>query len=374
MGAALRIFSAPDHHSPITNHSITMSRKVSSAPAAPSALTSPQALSKAIAHARNLINADLPPLATDGHNPVGQVLQLANDSRFVEANFDQPLTTYARGWRDPNNIEATLEFFAPRTPVTPRFTYKSATFIEQFLSELVDDIRAIGANFKRVEYTGTEVNSRTYNRGLMMVVDLDEATDGWEQRAVSRLMQRLRRNSLRRAIALLSAAATNTAKTWDTSAGKDPDQDVISDLVTIGTANGVGANRVGYGHTAWSKRGLALRAQNTAGGYASAGLTPEQLAGVLMVDQVMVSKERYASTASALAEIVSNLVLMFHAIAGATTEDASNIKRFVSPTSQGGDEAVYVWQISPKLMGVAVEHYENTAITSTLGIRKFTVS
>lgn len=302
----------------------------------------------------------------------GQVY-LANASRFVESHFDEPLTTYAAGWRDPNNIDMSLEFFAPATRVPMRFTYRTATNAQEFFSE-TEDRRGIGASFKRVEYSGDEVEARCHNRGLMLVVDLDEETDGWEQRAVARLTRRLKRNSLRRAVALLSAAATNTAKTWDATAGTDPDQDVLTDLVTAATASGIRPNRVGYGDTAWSKRQLSHRAQDNAGGYTSAGLTPEQVAQFLNVDQVMVSRERYQSAAATKAEIVNNLVIMFYAMSGQDREDPSNIKRFTAPTAQGGPLGVYIWQISPKLMGVAVEHYENIAITSTLGIRKFTVS
>jgi hypothetical protein len=332
------------------------------------------AISRDLGIAASLINAQLEPeYLSDSHCRPGVIHRLVNDSRFIQTNFDEPLTTYSVGYRDPNNIEATLEFFAPATTVNRRFTYKTQTNAEEFYSDS-DDQRAIGGAFKEVKYSGTEVEAKTINRGLMMVVDLDEATPGWEQRTVAKLTRRLMRNSLRRAVTLLSAAATNTAKTWDATAGKDPDQDVITEQVTASTASGVAFNRVGYGHTAWAKRGLSHRAQDTAGGFASASLTPEQLAGVLQVDQVLVSRERYQTGAATKAEIVSNLVLMFHAMGGADLEDASNIKRFVSPTSQGGMRAVYIWQIGPKQMGVAVEQYELSAITATLGIRKFTVS
>ena len=80
--------------------------------------------------------------------------------------------------------------------------------------------------------------------------------------------------ALRRAIALLSAAATNTAKTWDTTAGKDPDSDVNTELVTAADLSGIRPSRVGFSDTSWSKRLLAHRAQNTAGGFASAAMTP----------------------------------------------------------------------------------------------------
>jgi hypothetical protein len=314
-----------------------------------------------------------PALVPDAGDLRPGVIALANEARFTETYYSEPLTNYGVGFRDPNNIDATLEFFAPEVPTSRRFEFKKAANAEEFLSE-TDDLRAIGASFKSVEYTGTSVNEKTLNKGLTIVVDLDNATAGWEQRTVAKLIRRLKRNELRRAIALLSAAATNTAKTWDTTAGKDPDQDVLSDLVTAATASGISPNRVGYGHTAWTKRRLSLRAQNLSGQAGSAGMNEAELAGFLGVDQVLVSKERYQSGAAAKTEVVNNLVLMFAAMSGADTEDPSNIKRFISPVEGGGYVRVYVQQISAKLVAITVEHYSNIVITSTLGIRKFTVS
>lgn len=309
---------------------------------------------------------------------------IANESVFTQQYFDEPLTTYAVGWRDPNNIDQTLEHFAPATPAPRRFTYKEWTNIEEFLAEGTnDDLRAIGAEFPTVKFTGKETHARTENRGLRLRVDLDEVASpdsplaggiaSYQQRAVAKIMRRLSRSSLRRAIALLSAAATNTAKTWDVTAGKDPDQDVLSELVLGTTASGIRPNRIGYGETAWTKRGLSHRAQNTAGGYASAGLNPDSV-GMLFGAQAYVSRERFSALGASLSEIVNNLVLMFFAEGGADVEDPSNIKRFVSPTDAGGPIRVYVQQVTSKLVDITVEKYELLKITSTLGIRQFTIS
>ena len=322
--------------------------------------------------------------AASGEIKPGEI-HLANESVFTQQYFDEPLTNYAIGWKDPNNIQDALEFFAPEVNVPRRFTYKEFTNIEQFLSEGTnDDLRAIGGEFPTVKYTGVETHARTDNRGLRIRVDLDEVADpssalagglpAYQARAVERLKERLARNSLRRAVALLSAAAVNTGKTWDTTAGKDPDQDLLTDLVTGTTARGIRSNRVGYGETAWTKRGLSLRAQNTAGGYASAGLSPDAVAALLAVDEVHINRSRYSAAGAALTEIVNNLVLSFFALKGADLEDASNIKRFVSPVEGGGPLRVYVQQVTSKLVDITVEKYESIKIVSTLGIRQFTVS
>jgi hypothetical protein len=300
----------------------------------------------------------------------------ANAALFTEGTFSQPLTDFAVGFRDSNDIEASLQFFAPRVSVSSRFEYAVASNIEEFFSETDDDLRPVRGDFKEVEYTEAKVLGKTENRGLSITVDLDQVKENpnWRNDKTAKLLRRLRRNALRRAVALLSAAAVNTGKTWDTTAGKDPDQDVLSELVLAATASGVRPNRVGFGDTTWSKRGLAHRAQNTAGGFASASMTPEALAALLAVDKVHIARERFQSTASAKAEVLGALVLLFMALDNADTEDSSNIKRFVSPCEGGVDVRVYEQQITSKLIRLTVEHYEKTAITSTLGIRKLTIS
>jgi hypothetical protein len=300
---------------------------------------------------------------------------LANDSRFSESYFNQPLTGFAVGWRDPNDIQGTLNFVAPPVTVGRYFTYAEATNADEFITD-TDDERAIGAEFKRVEFTATKTTAKTANKGLTYRVDTDEVKDtpNWRQDKVAKLLRRIYRNDLKRAVTLLAAAATNTAKTWDTTAGKDPDYDVIADLVTASDSSGVRPTRLLYGDTAWQKRLLSLRAQNLAGQGMSAGMTPEELARFLTVDRVYISRERYQSSATAKTQVVANLVLMFNAADGLDTEDASNIKRFVSPTMDGGLVRVYEQQMGPHIIDLTVEHYSLVKITSTLGIRKFTVS
>jgi hypothetical protein len=310
----------------------------------------------------------------------GQVL-FANDSRFLESYFSEPLTNYAVGWRDPNNLEASLQFIAPAVPVGRRFEWKKAANAEEFLSEVVDDQRAIGSDFKRVEYTATDVTDKTINKGLTYIADLDNVNVNdpqWQNAKIGKLLRRLFRNEYRRGITAISAAATNTAVTWDTTAGKNPDQDLKDGLITATTATGVRPNRVLYGDTAFNKRGLSYEGQtgSTAFGQVAA-LTIDQLAARLMVDKVLVSRERYQSSASAKSEIVSNLVFAFFAEDGVDTEDPSNVKRFVSQFSAeqgGGLVRVYVQQLSSKLVALTVEHYSKIVITFSTGIRKWTVS
>lgn len=300
---------------------------------------------------------------------------LANATRFTEAFFSEPLTTFAVGFRDPANILDELEFVAPRVSVGRRFEFASDVNAEEFYSE-TDDIRAIGSDFKKVVYKSSKTNSKTHNKGLTLRVDMDEVADqpNWREQKTQKLLRRLWRNELRRAIALLSANATNTAKTWDTTALKDPDMDLNTDLIAGAALLGFKVNRVLFGETAWSKRFLSHRSQTVAGGFASSTMTPAQVAGLLGLQEVRVSSARYATSATARTEIVSNLVIEFFAESGMDTEDASNIKRFVSPCEGGGDVRVYEQQVSSKIIEISVEHYSNIVATSTTGLRKLTIS
>lgn len=308
----------------------------------------------------------------------GQIL-FANDSRFMETYYSEPLTNYAVGWRDPSNILASLEFIAPTVPVGRRFEWKQAANAEEFLTEATDDERAIGSDFKRVEYTAKDQNDKTINRGLTYIADLDNVSGpNWMNDKVAKLLRRLYRNEFRRGITLINGAATNTALTWDTTAGKNPDQDLKTDLLTATSASGIRPNRILYGDTAFNKRSLCYEGQSGATAFAQvAGMNLEQLAARLMVDKIMVSRERYQSSASAKSEIVSNLVFAFYAEDGVDTEDPSHTKRFVTafgPEQGGGFVRVYVHQISSKLMAISVEHYSKVVVTFPTGIRKWTIS
>ena len=196
----------------------------------------------------------------------------------------------------------------------------------------------------------------------------------WREVFTTRLLQRVLRNELRRAITVIAGAATNTAKTWDTTAGRDPDQDVLTDLIAAVDDSGVRPNRLLYGDVAWNKRLVAHRAQATAGGYASAGLTPVELAGFMGVDGVRISRERYQSTAALKGKVVPDIVLEFFAEDGLGPDDPSHAKRFWSAVEGGGKYRVYEQQISANLIDLTVEHYSNVAVTSTVGLRKLTIT
>jgi hypothetical protein len=300
-------------------------------------------------------------------------IEEANASLLDSTNLSEALTNYAVGWRDESGLDEALNFFAPEVPVGMRFEYRQFNNADDFETD-TDDARSIYAGFKEIIEGGSTVQDKLVNRGLMISVDEDEIQDdpNWRERKVRKILNRIKRNSLIRAVALLDAAAGNTAVTWDTTAGKDPDQDVENALAAAADSSGMMPNRVAYGETARLKRKTSLRAQTHAGGFANAGMNATELASYLGVDQVLFAKSRYG-TGATKTRLMANLVLSFTAYNGADTEDASNIKRFYR-LLDGQRYRVYEWRPSPKKYCLAVEHYERTRITSTLGIRKNTVS
>ncbi|MHB1309169.1 MAG: hypothetical protein ACYDC1_24790 [Limisphaerales bacterium] len=302
-------------------------------------------------------------------NPPG-VICAANEARFTSTYFSEPLTAYTVGWQDPENLEAILDELFPSIEVPRRFEWKKSENAQEFLSE-TDDIRAIGSPFKRVETAGTSVTDKTVNKGLTQRVDHDEVVGAdWKERTVQRLLQRLRRNDLRRGVALVDTAATNAAKTWGSTS--NPDGDMRAALKLGADATGIRPTRVVFGEAAWDLRADAYEVQNTPYAGRAAGMTPEELGRKLMVDRVAIIKARYQSSASAKTAVVPSVVYAYLAEQGAQKDDPSNVKRFYTPTDAGRYK-VYVQEYE-KFTDISVEHYSNLIITGTTGIRKITAS
>lgn len=308
---------------------------------------------------------------TDDGSQTPGAIAFANESRFTAANYSEPLTAFTVGWSDPEDLVNLLNFVAPTVPVGRRFEFKKAINSEAFLSE-TDDIRSNGAAFKRVDYTGESVNEKTFNKGLTVRVDHDDAVgDDWQERYVQLLLQRLYRNELRRAIAALDAASTNTDKTWNSSS--NPDGDLRTILGQASTATGVRPNRLIFGEGAWDIRANAYEGQNTAGAFNGASMSPDQVARRLFAEQGRIIAARYQSSTTAKSAILGDKVYAFYTRDGLMKDEPANIKRFVTPTAGGGYFRVYVDEQS-KFTDISVEHYSNVVITSSNGIHKLTIS
>ncbi len=308
----------------------------------------------------------------DGFQSCGLVCA-ANEARFTATNYSEPLTAFTVGWKDSEKIEDLLNFVAPIVPVARRFEFKVADNAEPFLSE-TDDIRSIGSAFKRVEFTGTSVTSKTYNKGLTIRVDHDDvAGDDWRERYVQLLLQRLYRNELRRAISALSGNAVSQDYVWSNSSGTpNPDSDIRSELEAAANVTGIRPNRIIFGEGAWDMRSDAYDFQNNAGANRAAGLSLEELARKLFVDEVRVMGARYQDVSSKTA-ILGNEIYAFYTKNEIMKDEPANIKRFVTPIDGGSTFRVYVDEHS-KFSDITVEHYSNIVITSATGIRKLAVS
>lgn len=314
------------------------------------------------------------PVAADRADLPAGTIALANESRFVAANYSEALTQFTVGWRDQENLLTLADYIAPPVPVGRRFEWKKADNSQAFLSETIDDERALGTGFKRVEYSGATQLGKTVNRGLTYVLDTDE--DGGavtEESIVAMLLQRVVRNKYRRAITALLALSAGSSSTWNTSA--QPDELMRTALATAQLDSGLYPNRGLLGLVAWNLRKAGYAAQNNAGATAGYLETPAQVAGDLMLDDLRVDKSLFQSSGTAKSRIVGSNFIGFTARDGLSKDDASNLKQFYTPAG-GGRYRVYRKVTGPadKFVEITVEHYESIVGTSTLGVARLNIS
>lgn len=295
----------------------------------------------------------------------------AHESRFSAAHYSEALTAFSTGYKDPENLCDLLEFIAPSIPVGRRFEFKRANNSEAFLSES-DDVRAIGASFKCVEYTGDTINERTFNKGLSIRIDHDEiVNDDWQERYVQLLIQRLYRNELRRAILVLDKASQTEFQTWN---GKsNPDADLRKALLHAANSSGIRPNRLLFGELAWDTRASAYESKESISSIRSADMSPSDLAKKLLVDEIKIIRARYQSNHQSKSQIVADSIYAYFAQNTITKDEPSNLKRFVTPVDGGGTFRVYIEE-DVKFSSISVEHYSNIVVTSSMGIQKITLS
>jgi hypothetical protein len=300
------------------------------------------------------------------------IICAANEARFTAGHYSEPLTGYTVGWKDPENLDAVLQRIFPEVPVGRRFEFKKAVNAEAFLSE-TDDLRPIGSPFKKVSYSGTSASDKTYNRGLTISIDHDEFDDLEAEvtRTVDRLLQRLKRNSLRRGMALLETVdhAGSSAK-FDVTT--NPDGLIRAMGVTSADTTGVFPNVYAIGELAWTYRLDAYEAVARVNGGNRANFTPQQLAAYLNADVVEIIKARYQSTATAKATLLAARIYAYLAIQGAGKDDPSAVKRFTSSARGGLKYGVYR-EDHEKFTDVSVEFYENIVATGS-GVESIVVT
>ena len=319
-------------------------------------------------------------LASGAAAKPGQVF-LANEGSVDNQFLSEALTQYSVGWKSPDGkLEATLRALTGEPIIVPkRFSFKKMDNAKAFAAvENDEDVRAIGADFKRVTVQGTTVDQHTVSKGLTIRIDRDELNDNpqAEQDAVAYVRTLLYRGEIVRAFTGLAGAATGgnaISKTWGTGdSARDADADLLLHLQTLADDSGLLPNRIWFGSTAWVKRFTTLRASANSNVAASALLTPEQLAGLAAVDSVNVCNERYQGSSGKSTLLSNNLVLLFNAQTSGVKDDPSNIKRFVTKVN-GQDFAVFREE-KAAFIDITVAHQSLIAITSSLGVGKITVS
>ena len=301
-------------------------------------------------------------------------LILADESTLV-AHLSTPLTTYAQGWKDPEDYDSLLEFLFPAVQTGRRFDfYKFDDSADFGVDE--DDERPAGANFKVIKYSGSVQPSSTVNRGLSVFVDSDQVAGmpDWRNVYTGRLLRRIKRNAVKRGLDTLLGSATNSGKTWSSST--DPDADVMQLVSDAGDLIGFNPNRLAYVGNAWLKRNLSLRAQDTEGARVSLGLTsPQDVAVYCGAREGRDISARINQTTGGKGKTGGgNYVSPFYADSGAGPEAPRATARFWSTCDNGAPYAVYIRQIGVKFWEITVECYERLVVTSTLGLKKITVS
>ena len=305
---------------------------------------------------------------------------LANEGAVNNQFLSEALTQYSVGWTSPDGkLEKLLETLTGAPVIVPkRFSFKKMDNAKAFAAvENDEDVRAIGADFKRVTVEGSTVDAHTVSKGLTMRIDRDELNDNpqAEQDAVAYLKTVLLRGDIIRAFAGLNGAATGgnaITATWTAAAKADADAEILAHLQTLADDSGLLPNRVFFGATAFAKRFTTMRASDAVAVSNGAALTPEQLAGLYAVDTVNVCNERYQTGSGKSTLVSNNVVLLFNAQGSGVKDDPSNIKRFVTKVN-GQDFAVFREEKAAGV-DVTVAHQSLIAITSGLGVGKITVS
>ena len=295
---------------------------------------------------------------------------LANSDAFNASSFSQELTGYAAGYKVPN-VEAALDFIAPRVPVPSR-RFEYSKFGDGSLLVDTDDERAVYGSFKTITSSGEIVQAKLVHRGLTAILDDDEISSNFEQKTVEKLKRRLLRNELARAAAIVAAAASNSNKKWMPSGeGKStPDGDLQALVSSVADACGISANRILFGETAWTYRYAAMVASSAPGEGAAAKMSPAEVAMFLGIDELRIAKERIENANKSKSLILpANKVFAFNAQEGVDTDDPSTFKRFV-----GGEGFKVFVEEKAAAKAITVHHYSLLAQTGVGACKSITVS
>ena len=330
----------------------------------------------------NKINYSLAPLGIlpSATNLAPGQVAMANSELMNDTFYSEPLTSYAVGWRsEDGRLEELLRTLAPEVRTSRMFQYFVENNPAAFAAiEDGSDVRSLEGEFKLVTAHGSKETASTLSKGLTTVIDRDmlESDPRLIEKKVAWLKRILMRAEILRAVKALNAVATNAAVTWGGASGTQPDMDLAKFVMQGGDSAGLDPNRVVMPANVWQQRLIAYGEKNTAGAFAGYAMTPQALADWLAIDRVYVSRERYGNGISTAKNklLGTNVALAFNAMDGASVEDPSNIKRFISPEFGGQDWGVWQNDKSSHLIWITVAHHSLIAVTSNLGVRKLTVT
>jgi hypothetical protein len=312
---------------------------------------------------------------------LGDIIAVNAASAFA-ASLAQDVTGYLAAL--PSTDEsAMLDLIAPPVQGADFFQFAKADDLA-YLTEADDsDIRAVGANFKRVQASGTIVTDATVQKGLMQRVDHrtlarvnGTIVSGWENRTAASLKNRLVRAEKLRALSVVDAAANNTAVNWTTSPEtKNPDGDIRKAADRTGLKTGMNPTHLMIGRTAQQTRQDAYEAPARTNDMANhASYTMEQLANYAQAGTAFVeSGFQMAKKGATKAATLGNVVYTYSARKDVAIEDPSNVKRVWSPTMSGGMWMVFI-QESAAWTDITVFHQSKIIVPISTGIEKLTIS
>jgi hypothetical protein len=311
---------------------------------------------------------------------LGQIT-VANAAMNYAGALAQDVQGYLAGL--PSSDEsARLELLFPGVQTNDFFQFAKSDD-EAYLTESDNsDIRAIGASFKRVQYKGTTVIDSTQQKGLTMRVDhkqlpkmAGKVIEGWENRYAEALRKRLIRADIVRGLALIDAAANNTAVTF--SASTNPDGLLRAQMQRTRVAMGDLSNAIMViGNASWQGRIDAYEAAARANtGVANHSDYDEiALARYLQAKRVHIADGiKQTAKGATKADVLGLANYSYSTSDSPILDDPSNVRRAYSPVKGSGEWAVAIQEYEV-YTDITVWHESKIFIPQSTGIRKTTVT
>jgi len=308
----------------------------------------------------------------------GDVFEAANDGNLAAGvlALHQPLTQFTTGVQDRENLLEILNRVAPLCPAGGLyFDYLNETESEEFQKRTLQSIeRPVHGEFPMRKVTGQMVSGKCKNYGLVTYLDRDQGglLPAMQQAQVASTRNIILRSLLADAFQQIDDnASADSSSNWNDSTA-NPDGDARAMVKASGDARGEEPNVVVFGNGSWHYRldSYEKPSRTNAGNHAD--WLPERLAQYLGVDDVILSKTRYRSSASATSGIVGAKVYTYSARPGLMPSDSSNLKRF-QYVGDGGEFRVFI-EVGSHRVKIIVDCQAVNKITSTVGIRKRTIT